>query len=282
MQPTSMKGDNKDEKLFELYKPDPNSLDAVVVSEKYIKHHRNETEMHQWNEEYRREEDKEILNDMDPTLNTMRYVAQDHSLVTNKIVDNVANPVAPGYLNSIKRIVQTQNLELNSCFRQQYYRTTSTDFQYTLAFEIPNVVSMRLACLELPNAWYLFSERMKTNSFTMVVELSDGSLQTFKITIAEGNYDYLTLQTYLNDHYFWTCSTESPLQYIEFSIDPRTLKSTFTLHTQRLQKTKKKHCRNKFHQQNEEEDDEQDYEQDQGNQRVEAASLPSASPATRR
>ena len=49
---------------------------------------------------------------------------------TNTIVDNFSNVLAPGQLNSLKRITQVMNLNLNSCFRNDYYTSSSSDFQY--------------------------------------------------------------------------------------------------------------------------------------------------------
>jgi hypothetical protein len=76
---------------------------------------------------------------------------------TNIVTNTQINQVGPGFLNSIKRVTQLQNLNLNSCFRNNYFQSNPCDFQYIIPSEIKNVVSMKLASIEIPNAWYLFS-----------------------------------------------------------------------------------------------------------------------------
>ena len=125
------------------------------------------------------------------------------------IVNIVNNPIAPGKINTIKRILQTQNLHLHSCFRQNTL-SSSSDYQYNLPTEIKHVVSMRLASIEIPNTRYLFSSKQKNNTFT--IQLNQ---ETFCITIPDGNYTNESLEEYLNSTYF-DCV---PLQDIHFYID---------------------------------------------------------------
>jgi hypothetical protein len=134
------------------------------------------------------------------------------------------NPVAPGEINAVKRIIQVQNLNLNSCFRSNYYSSGPCDFQYIIPTEIKNVLSLRLASIEIPNAWYLFSENKKNNFFTIIFKDN-----TYIITVEDGNYDMDTLTKYLNEKYFYLSSNLNELQYIEFSIDPFNHKTTIKL-----------------------------------------------------
>lgn len=87
----------------------------------------------------------------------------------NHVLNTFTNSVAPGELNSLKRITLSQNLNLNSCFRDNYYSSTSTDFQYIIPGEINNVVSLKLASIEIPNSWYLFSSKHKNNMFKIII-----------------------------------------------------------------------------------------------------------------
>ena len=86
----------------------------------------------------------------------------DNKNNTNLIFNTFPNDITPGNLNSVKRITQLLNLNLNSCFRNNYYQTNPCDFLYLFPVEINNVLSMRLASIEIPNAWYLFSKLKKT------------------------------------------------------------------------------------------------------------------------
>ena len=81
------------------------------------------------------------------------------------------NDIVSGSINSIKRITQFKNLHLNSCFREKYYLTSPTSFNLHIPSEVRNVVSMKLASIEIPNSWYLFSNKKKNNQFKIVVKI---------------------------------------------------------------------------------------------------------------
>lgn len=146
----------------------------------------------------------------------------------NIIIDNYPNNLAPGNLNSLKRITQQLNLNLNSCFRNNYYTSSSSDFQYTIPSVIKNVTSMRLASIEIPNSWYLFSNEKKNNSF--IIEVTINNVTTFyPIVVPDGNYDSDTLVNYLNTIYFNDSTEITNLSYITFSINKYNHKSKFEL-----------------------------------------------------
>ena len=169
--------------------------------------------------------DKQYLNEKyqnvvsrDPGLNNRNN--------TNTITDTLPSNVGPGYLNSIKRITQLQNLNLNSCFRNNYFQSNPCDFLYLLPVEIKNVVSMRLASIEIPNAWYLFSNIQKNNIFK--IEIVKNNIKTrYEISIADGNYDNEALQNYLNSTYLCESVTESDLKFLKFTIESANCKSCF-------------------------------------------------------
>jgi len=144
----------------------------------------------------------------------------------NIIINSYTNQVAPGKLNSLKRITQSQNICLNSCFRSQYLQSSSTDFDYLIPTEIKNVVSMRLASIEIPNSWYLFSDKKINNTFKIIID--NNCIKTeYIICIPEGNYDMDTIEEFLNTTYFYKSNTN--LNYIKFSINPLNYKSSFEI-----------------------------------------------------
>ena len=63
-----------------------------------------------------------------------------NQLKTNEVDNVVINSISPGNLNIIQRLTYFLNLNLDSCFRINYYNTKSSDFQYTIPSEIKNVV----------------------------------------------------------------------------------------------------------------------------------------------
>jgi hypothetical protein len=145
------------------------------------------------------------------------------------LVNSFPYPIAPTNLNSIKRVTQFKNLCFNSCFRHDYYKTSACDFQYTIPSEIKHVVSMRLASVELPNTWYLFSERNKSNYFHLTVydPLSEETTTTM-ITIPDGSPDIDSIATYMNTMYFYNSGRMDALSLFLFHIDESTFKTTLS------------------------------------------------------
>jgi len=169
---------------------------------------------------------------IDPSLNNKNN--------TNLIVNSQINEISPGDLNSVKRITQLFNLNLNSCFRNNYYQSNPCDFLYMIPSEIKNVTAMRLVSIEIPNSWYLLSNLKKNNVFEIVFNIpanfNNNTPTTcgYVIEIPEGNYDTETLQDFLNSTYFYEAPSSSEykktyLKYIKFSINKYNLKSTFEL-----------------------------------------------------
>ena len=147
---------------------------------------------------------------------------------TNDFKDVFSNEIVSGSINSIKRITQTKNLHLNSCFREKYETTHPSNFNLPLPNEIKNAVSLKLASIEIPNSWYLFSTSKKNNFFKLIITLTkDGDLLECieTVSIPDGNYSSESLEEYLNTEYFFETSRDIPTQYIQFSINPASLKT---------------------------------------------------------
>ncbi len=205
----------KIKKINEYEKYKPNEIINIIVENK-IKQERSQQSI--------------FDSDVNSVLNTTSRLNTLDSLVHNKtnvVYSAFPNSVAPGDLNSIKRITQLTNLNLNSCFRNNYYASNPCDFQYFIPTEVKNVLSMRLASIEIPNAWYLFSHLKKNNTFNIVIEYCE--TKVFPIVIPDGNYDCDSLQNYLNTTYFYEADKDNLLKYIKFSINPHSFKTTFEL-----------------------------------------------------
>jgi hypothetical protein len=163
--------------------------------------------------------------------NTKNIVSLNNKNITNLVENTFPNSLAAGNLNSIKRITQIQNLNLNSAFRTNYSTTSSTSFQYIIPAEIKNVVSLRLSSIEIPNAWYLFSSANGNNQFIVSTYTLANGLNTYNITIPDGNYGASCLTNYLNNNFFYKSMTTTDLKYIVFSIDSYSFKSIFSVTT---------------------------------------------------
>jgi hypothetical protein len=147
------------------------------------------------------------------------------------------NKVVGGSINSIRRVVQYKNIHLNSCFREKYYNSNPCDFNYIFPSEIKNIVSLRLASIEIPNSWYLFSHIKKNNRFKIEMNICDKCF-VFNIVVPDGNYDSDTLVAYLNKTYFSESKTDTNLKYIKISINELNFKTRFELLKDAPSKTK--------------------------------------------
>jgi hypothetical protein len=167
------------------------------------------------------------LNEPNYNVNKMDYILKNN---TDTVFNVAPNEVSPGYLNSIKRITQLLNLNLNSCFRNNYFQSNPTDFLYNLPVEIKNVISMRLVSIEIPNSWYLFSSKKKNNIFYVIVyDKVNKTEKKYKIEIDDGNYNFENIENYLNTKYFCESEIDYPLNNIKFSINSNSLKSMFEI-----------------------------------------------------
>jgi hypothetical protein len=84
-----------------------------------------------------------------------------------------------GSFNPIEKRVVTRGVCIDTLFRPNYQGTSSTDFMYEFPEHQKNIVSMRVAAIEIPIVWYAFSNARKNNIFYV-----DGK----EVIIPEGNY----------------------------------------------------------------------------------------------
>jgi hypothetical protein len=147
-----------------------------------------------------------------------------------KYVNAFDSRIVKGNVNSIKREIQLTNIHLNSCFRDRYYDSNPCDYRYQLPNgTLQNVLSMKLASIEVPNAWFLFSHLKGNNRFIVEATLC-GKCSITHVVVPDGNYDRDALVTYLNTKYFADSGDEkSPLRYIRICIEPLTNRTKFEL-----------------------------------------------------
>lgn len=101
-----------------------------------------------------------------------------------------------GVLNPLNKRILRQNINIDTRFRDNYYSTSSSNFNVDLPIKLSSVVSLQLSALELPSTFYVISKVFGNNFFTL--EIPD--VKPLLITIPDGNYDYLAIQTYLNNY----------------------------------------------------------------------------------
>lgn len=123
----------------------------------------------------------------------------------------------PGIINPIKRRVNKQNLNIDTRFRENYYGSSSTNFNVSLPLIINNVLTMQLSAIELPTSFYSISKQYGNNYFTLVV---NGISQV--INIPDGNYTDVGIVNILNTTMTNIANSDPSLvnfQYIVFGIN---------------------------------------------------------------
>ena len=114
----------------------------------------------------------------------------------------------PGVINPIKKKTIKKNLNIDTRFRDNYYASSSSNFNITLPINIDNVLEMQLNSIELPTTFYVVSKQYGNNFFTIVV---NGSSTI--ITIPDGNYTNQTILKILNKQ---LSLQGSPFHYVSF------------------------------------------------------------------
>jgi hypothetical protein len=117
----------------------------------------------------------------------------------------------PGVINPIKKRTIRKNLNIDTRFRENYYSTSSTNFNLQLPLNIDNVLQMQLSSIELPIAYYVVSKQYNNNYFTINV---NGS--TNVISIPDGNYTQNTIMNIINNE---LTSAGAPFSYVSFIVN---------------------------------------------------------------
>lgn len=117
----------------------------------------------------------------------------------------------PGTLNPLKRRTRKENLVIDTRFRENYYNSSPTNFNFQLPMVIENVIEMQLSGIEIPTTYYIISKKYNNNFFSIIVN-GVGKV----VTIPDGSYDYTSFQATVNNQIFLL---GSPFEYINFVIN---------------------------------------------------------------
>ena len=160
---------------------------------------------------------------------------------SNYSINTNINKYSEGLLNPIGRETIKSLLTINSKFRDNYSKS-STDFSVELNDPYNNVVSLKLASMELMNSYYTISEYLRTNYFSieyfqynsLTLDISNSSIFVENFTIPDGNYNILELVEVINNDIFKNNdpSTSSNLYYrlVEVVYHPIKGKVNFVLY----------------------------------------------------
>jgi hypothetical protein len=116
-------------------------------------------------------------------------IAGKHSKITEgRLATEDAAP--PGYINPINIRTTMQAVNIDSRFRPNYYKTTSTKYSMTLPSIQKRVVKMTVGSLEIPMTYHAIAHTLGNNKCLII----DNKVILFKssawlLTLPDGNYE---------------------------------------------------------------------------------------------
>jgi hypothetical protein len=132
-----------------------------------------------------------------------------------------------GVLNPIERRVIKRLLSMDTLFRINYDSTSSANASWVLPFPVENVVSMKIASVQIPHMWYAFSEATKSNRFTVIISglnvspYDPAEVYTNEIVIPDGNYLSDEFVECMNNLFK---NTENGMEFFQIAVNAYTSK----------------------------------------------------------
>jgi len=96
-----------------------------------------------------------------------------------------------------KHSTYTKVVCINSTFRKDYYKSSSTDFEINLPHKLNDVAKIELTSFQMPNTYYHLSKKKGNNYFWIEI-----SPNWYYINIPEGTYNRLELQDAINENLY--------------------------------------------------------------------------------
>jgi len=120
----------------------------------------------------------------------------------------------PGIINPLKKRTTRQNLNIDTRFRDNYYGSASSNFNFDLPIKFSDVMQIQLSAFEMPFAYYNISKQMGNNFFSITLDSAPNT--PVIITVPDGNYTPAGLVLYLNN--LVTTGLNIPIQFI-YNVD---------------------------------------------------------------
>jgi hypothetical protein len=122
----------------------------------------------------------------------------------------------PGDVNPIRRRIRRTNLVVDTRFRENYYNSASTNFNFQLPMVLEHVLSMQLTGIEFPLSYNVISKQYNNNFFSIIITNNEGVSEGHVISIPDGNYDYDSLPLIIKTQLL---SLGSPFKYLNFVVN---------------------------------------------------------------
>jgi hypothetical protein len=115
------------------------------------------------------------------------YTEGKYSKLSEGRVASGGEKAPSGYLNPINVRTLMQAVSIDTRFRPSYYTTKSTNFHMILPSMIKNVISMRVAAIEMPMTYYAVSKSLG-NATLLIISTADPT-DGWIVTLPDGNYE---------------------------------------------------------------------------------------------
>jgi len=149
---------------------------------------------------------KEFYNSNYELKPTLLESTDDHMVQVEKkspFLSSYPSEFFPGVINPLKRRINRQNLNIDTRFRDNYFSTQSSNFNFELPLQFNDIVTMQLSSIELPTSFYCISKQLGNNFFTIGIKVDiSGNTESFTsvVNISDGNYKPDTLMEFLNTY----------------------------------------------------------------------------------
>jgi len=98
-------------------------------------------------------------------------------------LDTTVQEFTSDIINPIKKTIIKKVLTIDTRFRENYYATQSTNFNFFLPINFNDIVQMQLASFEIPTSYYAISKQLGNNFFTIIINDEPAVIE-----IESGNY----------------------------------------------------------------------------------------------
>ena len=105
------------------------------------------------------------------------------SLLPSKLSYSLSGNLAPGKINPLYKRFIKKSLTIDSRFRDNYFKTSPSNFLVNLPMTFNNVISMQLSSLELPTTYYSVSNNLGNNTFYIMIRLAPSTVNFFNASL---------------------------------------------------------------------------------------------------
>ena len=171
---------------------------------------------------------KELLSKYDDVYNIVKNKQNKTELISDGIhmvqtntrdipyVVSYPSENFPSDINPIRRRIRRTNLIVDTRFRENYYNSASTNFNFQLPMVLEHVLSMQLTGIEFPLSYNVVSKQYNNNFFSIIITNNEGVSEGKVITIPDGNYDYDSLPLIIKTQLL---AIGSPFKYLNFVVN---------------------------------------------------------------